>query len=172
MAAKHRDELLQALRAHKAELLALLASGPQDAGLVTAAPSVTAGGPQPLGADGPQDHPHGDAGQALRPQAPPRPRSAVPVAVEWPAAAADFCLLLTVDDLPPVPFRLNAWTEVRDAGKMLRWLRADVLRGPSGPRAFYGALQRDLQDLQRFALRAAENRPQDAPESTRTGRRD
>ena len=70
------------------------------------------------------------------------------------AAAADFCLLLTVDDLPPVPFRLNAWTEVRHAAKMLRWLRADIRRGPSGPRAFYGALQRDLQDLKRFVPQA------------------
>lgn len=49
----------------------------------------------------------------------------------------------------------------RDAGKMLRWLRADILRGSSGPRAFYGALQRDLEELRRFALAAAENEPQD-----------
>ena len=84
----------------------------------------------------------------------PRPRAAVPVAVQWPAAAADFVLLLMADDLPRVPFRLNAWTEVRDAGRMLRWLRADILRGPSGPRAFYGALQADLLALQRFAYPA------------------
>ena len=108
----------------------------------------------------PQDA-HGDAVAA------PRPRSAVPV--EWPGAAADFCLLLTADDLPPVPFRLNPWTEVLDAGKMLRWLRADILRGPSGPRAFYGALQRELQDLQRFALQAAENEPQDRPRMNADG---
>jgi len=127
-------ELLARLKAYKTELLALLASGPQDT--------------------------HGDAGQALAAVAAPRRRSAVPVAVEWPAAAADFCLLLTPDDLPPVPFKLNAWTEVRDAGKRLRWLRADILRGPNGPRAFYGALQRDLQDLQRFVLAAVENEPQ------------
>ena len=79
----------------------------------------------------------------------PRPRAAAPLAVEWPAAAADFVLLLAPDDLPEVPFRLNPWTEVRDAGKMLRSLRADIRRGPSGPRAFYGALQADLLVLQR-----------------------
>lgn len=92
-----------------------------------------------------------------------RPRSAVPVAVEWPAAAADFVLLLAPDDLPPVPFKLNPWTQVTNAANFLRSLRADILRGPSGPRAFYGALQADLLALQRLVLQAAEN------ESARTG---
>ena len=32
-------------------------------------------------------------GPGLAAVAAPRPQSAVPVAVEWPAAAADFCLL-------------------------------------------------------------------------------
>jgi hypothetical protein len=86
----------------------------------------------------------------------PRPRSAVQVAVEWPGAAADFVLLLAPDDLPPVPFKLNPWTEVRDAVKFLRSLRADIKRGPGGPRAFYGAVQADLLELQRFALAAHE----------------
>ncbi len=45
-----------------------------------------------------------------------------------------------------------------DVAKMLRSLRADILRGPSGPRAFYGALQADLLALQSFALQAARNR--------------
>ena len=103
----------------------------------------------------------GGAKQDLAAVAAPRPRPAVPVAVVWPAAAADFCLLLAPDDLPPVPFRPNAWTEVRDAGKFLRWLQADIRRGPSGPRAFYGALQADLQALQRFALQASDRRQQD-----------
>ncbi|MCR9293451.1 MAG: hypothetical protein NXI32_12075 [bacterium] len=77
----------------------------------------------------------------------------VSVSVEWPAAAADFCLLLTPEDLPPVPFMLNAWTEVRDADKKLRSLRADIIRGPNSPRAFYGALQADLLELRRFVLK-------------------
>ena len=106
---------------------------------------------------------HGGAGQDLAAAAPPRPRSAVPVAVEWPGEAADFCLLLTADDLPDVSFRLNGWTQVTDAAKMLRWLRADIRRGPSGPRARYGALQADLLALQRFVLQAAENESQDCP---------
>jgi hypothetical protein len=62
------------------------------------------------------------------------------------------------------------FTEVRDAVKMLRWLRADILRGRSGPRAFYGALQRDLLALKRFALQAAENDPQDCPGTNASGR--
>jgi hypothetical protein len=92
-----------------------------------------------------------------------RPHESAPVPIEWPAAAADFCLLLAPDDLPLVPFKLNAWTEVRDAGKMLQALRGDIAAGSSGPRAFYGALQVDLPVLQRFALQAAENEPQDCP---------
>jgi len=119
-------DLLARLKAQKADLLAMLRADNADA------------------------H-HGDAGQDL---AVPRPRSAIPVAVEWPTAAADFVLLLTADDLPKTPFQLNDWTEVRDAGKMLRSLRGDILRGPSGPRAFYGALQADLLALRRFAMSA------------------
>ena len=83
------------------------------------------------------------------------------MAVEWPTEAADFCLLLATDDLPPVPFKLNPWTEVRDRAKFLRWLQTDARRGPSGPRAFYGAMQRDLQDLKRFALQEANKRQQE-----------
>lgn len=102
----------------------------------------------------------GSQDPAAAPQATagPRPRAAVPVAIEWPAAAADFALLLAPDDLPPAPFNLNPWTAVQDAAKFLRWLRADIRRGPSGPRAFYGALQSDLLALQRFALQAADDR--------------
>lgn len=87
----------------------------------------------------------------------PNSRRAFPVAVEWPAAAADFCLLLTVDDLPPVPFKLNGWSTITDVAKFLRRLQADTLRGPSGPRAFYGALQADLLELRRFVLQFSKN---------------
>ncbi|NUQ65816.1 MAG: hypothetical protein HUU20_25420, partial [Pirellulales bacterium] len=137
---KVTGELLDRLRAHKSDLLAMLRAGNRyETHGTTAETVVSPAVPQAA-------------------VAAPRPRSTVPVPVEWPAAAADFCWLLAPDDLSPVPFRLNAWTEVRDAGKMLRWLRADIGRGPSGPRAFYGAMQRDLQDLQRFALAAADER--------------
>lgn len=81
-----------------------------------------------------------------------RSRSAVPVAVPWAGGAADFVLLMAPDDLPPVPFSLNAWTTITDAATFLRRLQADTIRGPSGPRAFYGALQADLLELRRFVL--------------------
>ena len=43
----------------------------------------------------------------------PRPRSTAPVAVEWPAAAADFCLLLTADDGSGFSFfRALIWSRV------------------------------------------------------------
>jgi len=159
--------LLARMRDAKGDLLAMLQGGYSGNGYETH--TTTAETPVVSPAV-PQD-PHGDAGQDLAAVAAPRPRpqSAVPVPVEWPAAAANFCLLLTADDLPAVPFRLDAWTEVRDADKMLRSLRADVLRGPGGPRAFYGALQADLLALQRFALQAAENEPQDCPRTNVDG---
>lgn len=73
-----------------------------------------------------------------------------PTNFDWPGDAADFCLLLTVDDLPPVPFMLNRWTMVADAGKMLKHLQADIRLGPHGPRAKYGAIQGDIIELKRF----------------------
>ncbi|MDA1055008.1 MAG: hypothetical protein O3C40_31685 [Planctomycetota bacterium] len=69
---------------------------------------------------------------------------------DWPAdvaAMADFALLLSVDDLPAAPFDFGPAETVVDAAKFLYWLRADVRRGPSGPRAMYGALQSDLRRL-------------------------
>jgi hypothetical protein len=106
------------------------------------------------GADGSQEL--AAAPRAMAGQTEPRARPTSPVAVEWPAAAADFALLLTVDDFPPAPFHLNPWTRVLDTGKLLTWLRADIRRGPGGPRAFYGALQSNLVELQRFALAAGD----------------
>ncbi|MBI2481341.1 MAG: hypothetical protein HYV60_22685, partial [Planctomycetia bacterium] len=70
---------------------------------------------------------------------------------DWPsdiAAAADFALLLTPDDLPATPFDFGGpHCIVVDADKFLRWLQADVRRGPISPRAMYGALQSDLRRL-------------------------
>ena len=176
------DDLLARLRDHKAELLRLLAGGsgdppdPRDGAPVIDPHAPTcpacgsariahglrrlwcidcetdagpAGDPQDLPegggamvADDRQDHAHGSA--------------AVPI--EWPAAAADFCLRLAPDDLPQVPFRLNDWTTVSDAARFLRSLQADIKRGPSGPRAFYGALQNELIELQQFAHRGQKGR--------------
>lgn len=152
------DELLQRLRHAKPEVLAMLDDGDgskrdEREAIVCAdtAPAAEVDAALQAAIDGFEKLYRGDAGQDI---AAPRPRSAVSRPVEWPGAAADFCLLLAPDDLPPAPFRLNGWTEVRDAEKLLRSLRADILRGPGGPRARYGALQADLEELQRFALAA------------------
>lgn len=77
-------------------------------------------------------------------------------AVDWPGAAADFCMLLAADDLPRTPFLLNPWTTVTDAGKFLTSLRADIQRGSDGPMAYHGTLQADLLELQRFAMQTTE----------------
>ena len=66
---------------------------------------------------------------------------------DWPAALADFVLLLTPDDLPAEPFELNPWTTVVDRTRFLKWLQADIRRGETGPRARLGALQTDLRHL-------------------------
>jgi hypothetical protein len=164
------DDLLEALRGCKAELLMLLAGGSGDPatnehGSVAGPqyPTCPACGSVRIAhglrrlwcidcetdigpVDGPQDLPEGDA--EGRPE---RIGNAAPVPIDWPAAAADFCLRLAPGDLPPVPFRLNACTTVSDARRFLRSLQADIERGPSGPRAFYGALQAELIELQQFA---------------------
>jgi len=51
----------------------------------------------------------------------------------WPkdvAVLVDFVLLLSVDDLPPAPFDFGSGATVVDAAMFLRWLQADVRRGP------------------------------------------
>ncbi len=111
--------------------------------------------PQDGGAAGSDDD-HGGAPVAWQDLAAVRPSPAAPVPIPWPAAPTGFCLLLAPDELPPVPFRLNAWTTIQDTERFLRSLRADIERGPRGPRAFYGALQAELIELQQFALRWAE----------------
>jgi len=71
--------------------------------------------------------------------------------VEWPAALADFCLLLAPDDLPSVPFKLDLATTVVDGRRYLQALQTEIRSGPSGPRARRGILQDELQRL-RVAL--------------------
>ena len=70
---------------------------------------------------------------------------------DWPGAAADFVSLLTPDDLPD-RFELHQAVEVIDPAKFLRWFRQDIRRGPAGPRARWGAIQKDILTLKRIAL--------------------
>jgi hypothetical protein len=63
----------------------------------------------------------------------------------WPWEAAMLALTLTPDDLPGVPFEFGGLhCVVTDRARFLSWLQADVLLGPAGPRARYGALQIDV----------------------------
>ncbi len=100
----------------------------------------------------------GDSSSSQQHLATRRPDPRAPVPIDWPVAAADFCLLLAPGDIPLAPFNLNDWTVVEDAERFLRSLQADIRRGPSGPRAFYGSLQSELIGLQQLALRWAERK--------------
>lgn len=87
----------------------------------------------------------------LRERSPPVPSGGngpegKPEAADWPAALADFALLLVSDDLI-APFMLRPGVVVTDPALFLGRLKADILRGPVGPRARWGALQGDLRRL-------------------------
>lgn len=189
-------ELLARIVQHKAELLQLLAPEPVDAEGASDAEPAGPEPPADLircpwcgGTDLADDQTgawcrrcarlgwHYTATGALRADciprdAPPTPkprrlvRRRGPAPVDWPWALADFTLLLQPDDLPPAPFRVNAWTIVENPDRFLHSLQADVRRGPAGPRARYGALQRDLRALRQLLDRAV-NR-QEPPESPTT----
>ena len=83
---------------------------------------------------------------------------------DWPAALADFVLLLAPDDLPAEPFELNPWATIVDRTRFLKSLQADIRRGPTGPRARHGVLQADLRHLRQRLRDVA----QDARESIKT----
>ncbi len=54
---------------------------------------------------------------------------------------------LDMDDLPGAPFLLHRSVRVINKKKFLRHLQADVVQGPSGPRARTGALQSNCKRL-------------------------
>lgn len=90
---------------------------------------------------------------------PQQPRSAPPAApsTPWPAALADFALLLTADDLPPCPFAFGPASRVADRGRFLTALQADVRAGADGPRGRLGGVQADLVRLRAMLIGAAQN---------------
>lgn len=69
----------------------------------------------------------------------------------WPGALADWVLLLEPDDLPD-RFVLRPGVRVVDRTRFLNRLRNDIQQGPSGPRARFGGLQRDLLNLHAVLL--------------------
>ena len=80
----------------------------------------------------------------------------------WPAAAADFVLLLAPDDLPR-RFTRSPGVEVVNPERFLATLKREVVAGPRGPRARSGALQEDVRALTRFLLsRHAPKTPADS----------
>ena len=128
------DKLLARLKAYKADLLAMLRPAPDDPDLAV---------------DDFAGEPSEETEHVAQRRGPYNPRGG-----DWPAdvaAAADFALLLTPDDLPATPFDFGGpHGIVVDADKFLWWLQADVRRGPAGPRAMSGVIQDDLRRLRRM----------------------
>jgi hypothetical protein len=68
------------------------------------------------------------------------------------AAAADFVLLLTIEDLPEPPFELSPGRTVIDRCKFLRSIQDDIKAGIDGARSKTGALQVALSCLKLYLL--------------------
>lgn len=143
-------DVLARLKAHKADLLAMLRPAPD---LTPVNQSDAAAAPR-----GSADAPGGPgiavgdfAGERADETEHVPQRRLTPRGGDWPAdlaAAADFALLLSPEDLPATPFDFGGpHCTVVDGGKFLSSLQADVRRGPAGPRAMYGAIQGDLRRL-------------------------
>jgi hypothetical protein len=81
--------------------------------------------------------------------APATPALARAPAADWPTDLAEWALGLTPEVMPSVPFTLRPGHTIVDRARFLARLQADLRRGPSGPRARYGALQGDLRGLRR-----------------------
>lgn len=84
------------------------------------------------------------------------PKQHGPRPVDWPAAQADFVLLLTPDDLPPVPFRLTSKTTVHDRERFLKHLKTSIRIGPTDWYARRGILQDELRALHRLLIQGFE----------------
>ncbi|MNK46811.1 hypothetical protein D3C87_656020 [compost metagenome] len=52
--------------------------------------------------------------------------------------------------VPTAGFQLNSILYVAGPEGFVRSLKATLAQGPSGPRAMYGAIQQDLQNLRRL----------------------
>src|SRR5262249_5566320 len=84
-----------------------------------------------------------------------RPRSQRAPNAAWrgdEAAAIDFMLLLSPDDLPTEPFGFGAGCTVVDRARFLARFKADARRGPAGPPPRFGALQAEVVRLRRLLL--------------------
>lgn len=97
----------------------------------------------------PSEAPEQPPGQEVAPPSLSLPRTTA--GVLWPAALADWALLLQPCDLP-VQFMLQEGVQVVDSGRFLGWLQRDVRLGPGDPPARYGALQGDLVRLRQILI--------------------
>jgi len=146
-------DLLDRLKAHKADVLALLRAAPEATPIEpNNAAAVWQAALDRLDGDPwfpPELWAAMRTADARCGRTEPQRLTAQPAkpASDWPGELADFALLLTPEDLPAVPFTLQPGVTVVNAGRFLTWLQADIRRGPSGPRARYGALQGDIRRL-------------------------
>jgi len=65
----------------------------------------------------------------------------------WPAEARTLIERFLISPTQEAPFQLNPCTRVINSDVFYACLRREIETGPRGPRARYGALQADLQDL-------------------------
>lgn len=70
------------------------------------------------------------------------------------AAAVDFVLLLSPDDLPAAPFEFEPGRTIVDREKFLRSIQDDVRMGQHGPRAVAGVLHQDLLAIRSLVVSA------------------
>jgi hypothetical protein len=56
----------------------------------------------------------------------------------------DWALTLKPEDLPSAPWKLRSCVTTTDNEKFLTSLQRDIRKGPTSPRAKYGALQEDV----------------------------
>ena len=139
------DDLISELKKHKDEISRLLARQARSERFAETARRLRAKNPLPLRI--------ASTKRGLFPMAQRSARHCSDLPVPWPGDAADFCLLLTPDDLPEVPFDFSPGIMVMDAGKFLTWLKRDIKLGENSPRAVTGALQRDLVRLRELLIK-------------------
>lgn len=77
----------------------------------------------------------------------PKPSTEIKTPISWDEETARAAEWFEMVDLPTAPFDLWPWIKITDPVKYRRFLEIDIRLGPSGPRARYGSLQRELRRL-------------------------
>lgn len=149
------DALVNALREHKAEVINLLAAKAAHAQY-----SETAADVQTAEHSSPAKRKHVSDSAKVAP-APPS---------TWTGETAEHAAWFLASESPTEPFKLKPGVTVARPAPYWRQMRADVMAGPTGPRAFYGAIQDDLQclferfvDVERAAIMEIDGNGSDEP---------